>query len=815
MQATANPDVLQASAENLQVLSCACKKASEHSMYLRAILLQIRARSLEHKARCGQDNLDPRPHLAALLTIAEEALPVSAHMLECLLPEDPPFLAVGPLHRKHAALLNACGLLHCKYAETDIKLSGYDLSKQRPVFPTVYGTNASAVECFLDSTHTAALHEMVAAGADNLGHSDLALLYAQEAATLLRGHSGTAQAQLVLACMHAALWQEFIDRPAQRVGNLYTYADVELSSSMAQHMEASYEACGADPGSPRMLAQQASNNGVSKAMQHQVLGQAGVAASQDAQSHLLDADAAATAAVHASALAHDWCTASQAACVLARLHSAQPIKAAHAVCLLRACGAAKHLLAVLGASAPREHPEHVQAASIPGPCADNSTGYGKLQAAVLGAVQLENSHEVLTAAMKYLPTHVRVLTMEVDQAGLVHAAVLAWECSQSDSSSERELKASAHCAKLDQHALNSLKEKLSSWETHLSCAPSTSTTASDVVENSSLVDGKHSPGVDFHASDIRSQWEEILLELDQLLGPFCGAIAQAAAPVAKPVMPEAAVKGKQQKGKSAEPVERKSAVVLCIAEELAWLPLESAAALRDASCICRELSVFALAMRAEAGTGCTNVPLSKAVHLHSVGIEEELEVQILNQFGAQWMGETLSPQNLHGIGHQVKALQTAPMLLFISSQRMEEAITLSALSTANLSAVKLAFILDRIRIPGAPTQVQQKRSPNNDKAQTLHQQGGLGSLLLARGVQCCLIAQFPCTAASALQACAELLVAAKAGKTIAEAVQHARATAAASDVADLDKWLARGVLVYGLPYVGVEAGPMASDGKRR
>jgi hypothetical protein len=800
--------VIETSAANLDELSRKCKGAAavEHSKYLRAILLRIQACLLENKIQSDQGLVDQRPLLAALLTTAEEAILESAHMLEMSLPDDPPFNAVGPLQRQHAELLNACSLLHCRYAEATVEFAGDDLSKQRPAFPMVPGADASAVQSFLDSTYTAALQEMGAAAADNYGHVDSALLYAHEAITLLRGHPGAAQGYLVLARMHALLWHKTIGNSALQASTDVVNMKQPRAADHTEPVNRTFSTSGASP--EPMLAQQGGSLGADATPTAQEPSeQACAAILPDAKAHALEAAEAATAAVRSAATAHDWSIASHGASILALIHSTEPIKAAHAVCVLRACGAAKHLQAMLGSSASREHVRHVKTELTPGQCFDSNSAYDRLRNAVLRAVELDSPQEVLTAAMNPLPVHVRILTLEVARSGFLHLALLSWECSQGNQPSNPELKASASTAKLNLNALKELREKVSRWGAQLLRKAGSSNTSTDVADVCNQRDTQ--------AKYVGSKWADIVLEMDQLLGPFSVAMAQAAAPVLLPVTPEAPVKGKT-KGKPAEktPGSKEAAIVLCLAEELAWLPLEAATALRNAGCICRDVSLFALSQRAEAGKESTNVQLTKAVHVSCEPIREMLKTLVVDKFGAQWTSETLMPQVTQNIGHQVKLWQTTPVLLFTAEQCLEEAMPLSALSSADLSTVRLAIILERMRIPGPSLRRQQAVPHNNGKAHALQHPGGLGSLLLSCGLKCCIIAQFPCSPEAASQALEDILSASTGGKTFAEAVQLVRAAAPVPETDDVQSWLARNVLVFGLPHLTVESSPVIAKTKR-
>ena len=401
-----------------------------------------------------------------------------------------------------------------------------------------------------------------------------------------------------------------------------------------------------------------------------------------------------------------------------------------------------------------------------------STNYSRTAAAIAQAVQT-SAQEALSAALSAVPSHVRVITLEVD----AKSSTLYLASIQHGASPEQVM-TTVRRAGYSPSALSALTERLADWETalrtHTTCA----------TEDQAR-----------RESELALAWNAVVADMHQLLAPFSESLTAAAA--VRPGSSEQA-KPNSPQGKGAQPGPAHAAVVLCVAEALAALPLEALPALARAGAVVRDLSVFALAQRAQAGDA--SAPLTSAIEWHSEQVDEAFSKDIFSVHGQGWTGQPLRHCAEQSSGEQVRQLQTANALVFCSHERLAQTVPLSVLVTADLSSLMWAVVLDGTLSAASTSSHPFAQQRSSKVASATWRPDAVGALLAQRGARCCVMSRYACSLQRALHECSTMFTASSGGKPLAEAARGVAAEA------ERQPWAPYLFVTVGLPHLVLEAG---------
>jgi hypothetical protein len=884
----------------LQALLVDCEASKDHAAHARSCLALEQALRDQH-ATTTPTSADPRPHLQHLLQILDRAKTDCVCLLGRCIPPDLPVGTQLPMRELLADVLCRIAAVQLQYAEE--MFSAHDAHLCRPAFPLVGSADASPVAAYLDSTLEAAQAERYGRVLVEVSHSHQALLSLDQAKRLTSRPCIIALCNLIASRVHAldlqtctqgasaTTWPELVRAASSRAQALQvvagrpsdTRADVSRAAQQAgeqvpaamgelhqfggsvQQREGGADGENAAPSMADVNFVDLDPSAVSNV-------NAAISSTQsrpewskqhsemDLQKAMLvhgEAISNAEVAMKAYVTQHNWRLASQAAQLLAQLHGERaPVDMAAAVSLWRACNNTAQVLEVSQQVLPPQSAERLfdkQLAKLGGPLStpDSQTSVGGMKtayaraAAVLGsAIQASSAQEMLHASMAALPCHVRVVTLEVDEA----SSMMCLACVQHGATSSASargpaaaggplpIEATVHRARLDTTALACLRLQLAQWSKALLAdvgnpaeenRPGTTRTMSAAVALDCSpqatvmlpLPDAGGQGPNEHSVPERSavtaasEWRALLAALEHILDPFLSALSAAAADVWPATADEPSGKGKAAKSQPAPPVATKAAVVLCLADCLAPFPLEALAALSTAASVSRDLSLQALAQRTSTGTEPARASLSMATQQHSVQVADAFRTQVLSVHGPSWSGKEIKPDSKESAGEQVKLLQAASVFIFCSHERMPQRFPLSCLSSANLTGMKLALLFDNMLTSESAQTLAILQSRGSKLEQALWQQERLGAMLLQRGARCCMLSRYPETQVRGIRACTDALTAVAAGESVAAALSNVGRTRAESLVDE--PWLAYSMLTMGLPHMTVDADKGVKTGKKK
>jgi hypothetical protein len=795
----------------LQKLVQSSNAAQDSAMAARATLLLADALHAQHIAGAPVRS-DPRPHIVPLLQMLADARRGLLPLLERSVPADTPQGVRLPLRTLHIQLVCRMAELHGDFAAADFAQAEDDARARRPAFPQVDGADASAVAAFLDSTSDAARAEQACAAPSPVDHAQSALLWAEHAKAL--GCEGVLLGRCHLVCcrVDAMRWHEATDGSAAaawpKAISQTTQNQVDATSTSVADaaMDEAHEGAASSTASCPVPAEE-------------------VAAAQRMHS---EAVAAGQEAVCCLVAQHSWSAAAQAAAVLADLHGVQaPIEAAAAISLMRAC---KHAAAVWTISqelAPKQSPERLQdkeAAQL-GPQAeqhaaegsaahDGVTAYIKAQQAVLRCAKEQGMAKAMQDSLAALPPGVRLLTFELgDSSDAISPMYLASVARSSPvADGPTKLDAAVRRAHMNIAALGHLAARFTSFERLLLAQASQTTANSKHSAESSTQDGTLVTASPAASDDhLATMWAGLISDLEHSMVPFAE-ILQAAAAEVTPTIMDTATNGKPVKGKAAEPVSGKAAVVLCLPESLAALPLEALSALKSAGAITRDVSACEFARRAQ-GLDGVSVPLASAVCRHSAeaNVSQAFTQRMLTPLGQGWDVEVMQSSSVESVAEQVRVLQAAPMYVHCSHERMAQRLAFQGLCEADLSGLKLAWLMDNLATPESAHGLAVAQQRGTKAQQALWRADRVGSLVLQRGARCCVLSRYPDAPEQQLQACASALTAAVAGVPLAEALKAAGESRSEDELRS-QPWQAYSTIVLGLPHITLEA---SKPGKKK
>lgn len=777
------PDGLQRAAHSPAVLAS-------------ATVLQVQAEHM-NEVELGPHGSDPRAHLRGLIEQCQAARMSLLDHLQATLPPDLPPSVRTHAHVQLAELLELTARMHVEHAEADVAFAAADAAACRPAFPTFPGTDASAVEDFFDSTAKAAAQEAGAPVQRDVSHIGQALLLAEQVKQWLPGSLAHAHCQLLAARAHNA-----------------AAASAKRSPELAMQDETASERC----------------------------------AETDAETSARSAAAdSARAAVELLTLHHAWAGAERAALLLADL---QQTSSAHDACsaimMARSCAAVSAAQAASQQLPPVDSAERlsdraalhqVQRRGAGGRPAFAAGKSVYMQAALAVQQAAGDLTSVMGHALAALPAKVCVVSMQQDvqrgvlwcatakrassdaadgslastvhsfpwsgdaysSLGAAHQAFTAALATlEAENVSNAQAAAAAAAAAAAQQAAEDAAAGAQQKGARAKSLPAHAKKPAKGADDSAIGQGEDAQPSSAELTAVDA-WQALVRQVESFFGP-AAAVLQAAAADARPASSDQA-KGKlKSKGETAV---AKAAVVLCLPQNLNCFPVEALSSLQGAGSVSRHHSIIALAQRAAAVGSNTTASLTNAVTWHASGVADAFQASLASTLGQGCTSHPSDPSMPESAARQAQILQSAETLVYCNTKALTRHVQSSVLSTACLSKLQVAFVLD-----AAERAKPQGHVTAHELSNSVTEPHGKASLLVLRGAGCCVLPQLACSMDIVLQLAKAVMTAASSGQqSVAEASRDAHAGAQMH--IERYAWAAHILMHWGLPHCGLEAAKSA------